>query len=112
MDIVIRQALVSMFFGALGAIAIQGVVWLVVPQPPRFAQVDLVGIMETEIAGMAKAKIEGGQIDAQARAQLIQDAVAAVATDSGRTILARQALIAGPVEHIPDLTEEVKKRMH
>jgi len=107
----IRQALFAMTFGALGAVALQGVIWLTVPQPPRFAQVDLVAIMETEIAGMARQKIGGTEVDPQARAARIQSAVAAVATESGRTILARQALIAGPMDDVPDLTDEVRRRL-
>lgn len=107
----IRQALFSMLFGALGAVALQGIVWLTLPQPPRFAQVDLVAIMETEITGMARDRIGGRKIDAQARAARIQDAVAAVAAESGRTILARQALIAGPMDAVPDLTGEVRRRL-
>jgi hypothetical protein len=107
----IRNALFAMGFGALGAVAIQGVVWWAIPQPPRFAQVDLAAIMETEIEGMARGKIGGQQIDPQARAIRIQDAVAAVAAESGRTILARQALIAGPMDDVPDLTEEVKGKL-
>lgn len=107
----IRQALFAMAFGALGAVALQGVIWLTVPQPPRFAQVDLVAIMETEIAGMARQKIGGTEVDPQARAARIQSAVAAVAAESGRTILARQALIAGPMDDVPDLTDEVRRRL-
>lgn len=107
----IRQALFAMAFGALGAVALQGVIWLIVPQPPRFAQVDLVAIMETEIAGMARQKIGGSEVDPQARAARIQNAVAAVAAESGRTILARQALIAGPMAEVPDLTDEVRRRL-
>lgn len=107
----IRQALFAMAFGALGAVALQGVIWLIVPQPPRFAQVDLVAIMETEIAGMARQKIGGTEVDPQARAARIQDAVAVVAAESGRTILARQALIAGPMAEVPDLTDEVRRRL-
>ncbi|BCO29978.1 hypothetical protein TspCOW1_00810 [Thiohalobacter sp. COW1] len=107
----IRQALFAMAFGALGAIALQGVIWLTVPQPPRFAQVDLVAIMETEIAGMARQKIGGSEVDPQARAARIQSAVAAVAAESGRTILARQALIAGPMDEVPDLTDEVRRQL-
>lgn len=106
-----RQALFAMAFGALGAVALQGVIWLIVPQPPRFAQVDLVAIMETEIAGMARQKIGGTEVDPQARAAWIQSAVAAVAAESGRTILARQALIAGPMDEVPDLTDEVRRRL-
>lgn len=106
-----RQALFAMAFGALGAVALQGVIWLIVPQPPRFAQVDLVAIMETEIAGMARQKIGGTEVDPQARAARIQSAVAAVAAESGRTILARQALIAGPMDEVPDLTDEVRRRL-
>lgn len=107
----IRQALFAMAFGALGAIALQGVIWLTVPQSPRFAQVDLVAIMETEIAGMARQKIGGSEVDPQARAARIQSAVAAVAAESGRTILARQALIAGPMDEVPDLTDEVRRQL-
>ena len=107
----IRQALFAMAFGALGAVALQGVIWLIVPQPPRFAQVDLVAIMETEIAGMARQKIGGTEVDPQARAARIQDSVATVAAESGRTILARQALIAGPIDDVPDLTDEVRRRL-
>lgn len=107
----IRQALFAMAFGALGAIALQGVIWLTVPQPPRFAQVDLVAIMETEIAGMARQKIGGSDVDPQARAARIQSAVAAVAAESGRTILARQALIAGPMNAVPDLTDAVRRQL-
>ena len=107
----IRQALFAMAFGALGAVALQGVIWLIVPQPPRFAQVDLVAIMETEIAGMARQKIGGTEVDPQARAARIQNAVAAVAAESGTTILARQALIAGPMEDVPDLTDEVRRQL-
>lgn len=107
----IRQALFAMAFGALGAVALQGVIWLTMPQPPRFAQVDLVAIMETEIAGMARQKIGGTEVDPQARAARIQSAVAAVSAESGRTILARQALIAGPMAEVPDLTDEVRRRL-
>jgi hypothetical protein len=107
----IRQALFAMAFGALGAVALQGVIWLTVPQPPRFAQVDLVAIMETEIAGMARQRIGGTEVDPQSRAARIQDAVAVVAAESGRTILARQALIAGPMAEVPDLTDEVRRRL-
>jgi hypothetical protein len=107
----IRQALFAMAFGALGAVAVQGVIWLTVPQPPRFAQVDLVAIMETEITGMARQKIGGTEVDPQARAARFQSAVAAVAAESGRTILARQALIAGPMDDVPDLTDEVRRRL-
>lgn len=107
----IRQALFAMAFGALGAIALQGVIWMTVPQPPRFAQVDLVAIMETEIAGMARQKIGGSEVDPQARAARIQSAVAAIAAESGRTILARQALIAGPMNAVPDLTDEVRRQL-
>lgn len=100
-----------MAFGALGAVALQGVIWLTAPPPPRFAQVDLVAIMEAEIAGMARQKIDGAAVDPQARAARIQNAVAAVAAESGRTILARQALIAGPMDQVPDLTDEVRRRL-
>lgn len=107
----IRQALFAMAFGALGAVALQGIIWLTIPQPPRFAQVDLVAIMESEIAGMARQKIGGSELDPQARAARIQSAVATVAAESGRTILARQALIAGPMDDVPDLTDEVRRRL-
>jgi hypothetical protein len=103
----IRQALFSMAFGALGAAALQGIVWMALPQPPRFAQVDLVAIMQDEITGMTRDRLGGQEIDAQARAELIQDAVAAVAMESGRTVLAKQALVAGLMEEVPDLTDEV-----
>jgi hypothetical protein len=103
----IRQALFSMAFGALGAAALQGIVWMALPQPPRFAQVDLVAIMQDEITGMARDRLDGQEIDAQARAAQIQEAVAAVADESGRTILAKQALVAGPMHEVPDLTDEV-----
>ena len=78
----IHQALFAMAFGALGSVALQGVIWLTVPQPPRFAQVDLVAIMETEIAGMARQRIGGTEVDPQARAARIQNAVAAIAAES------------------------------
>ena len=107
----IRQALFSMAFGALGAAALQGVVWMALPHPPRFAQVDLVTIMQEEIAGMTRERMGGREIDAQARATLIQDAVAAVAMESGRTILAKQALVAGPMDGVPDLTDEVWRKL-
>ncbi len=107
----IRQALFSMAFGALGAAALQGVVWLALPQPPRFAQVDLVAIMQDEIAGMTRERMDGREIDAQSRAAQIQDAVASVAAESGRTILAKQALVAGPMDEVPDLTDEVWRRL-
>lgn len=107
----IRQALFAMAFGALGAIALQGVIWLTVPQSPRFAQVDLVAIMETEIARMARQKIGGSEVDPQTRAARMQSAVAAVAAESGRTILARQALIAGPMDEVPDLTDAVRRQL-
>jgi hypothetical protein len=107
----IRRALFSMAFGALGAAALQGVVWMMLPQPPRFAQVDLVAIMQDEITGMTRERMGGRAIDAQARAALIQDAVAAVAMESGRTILSKQALVAGPMDGVPDLTDEVWRKL-
>jgi hypothetical protein len=107
----IRRALFSMAFGALGAAALQGVVWMVLPQPPRFAQVDLVAIMKDEITGMARERLGGQKIDAQVRAAQIQDAIATVAMESGRTILAKQALVAGPMDKVPDLTDEVWRKL-
>jgi len=107
----IRAALFSMLFGAVGAVAIQGVVWRAIPQPPRFGQVDLVAIMEGEVEGMARRKMGGEDIDAEGRARLIQDAVAAVAQESGRVLIARQALVAGAVADVPDMTERVRERL-
>lgn len=107
----IRRALLSMTFGALGAAALQGIVWITLPQPPRFAQVDLVAVMKDEIEGMTHERLGGQKIDAQVRAARIQDVIAAVATESGRTILAKQALVAGPMEEVPDLTDEVRRRL-
>lgn len=107
----IRRVLFSMAFGALGAAALQGVVWQVLPQPPRLAQVDLVAIMESEISGMARGRLGGHEIDARTRAARIQDAIVAVAAESGRTLLAKQALIADPMEAVPDLTDAVLRKM-
>jgi hypothetical protein len=107
----IRRALFSMAFGALGAAALQGIVWMALPQPLRFAQVDLVAIMQDEIEGMTRDRLGGQKIDAQVRAARIQDAVAAVAMESGRTILAKQALVTGPINEVPDLTDEVRRKL-
>jgi len=107
----IRHALFSMTFGALGAAALHGIIWLALSQPPRFAQVDLVAIMEREITGMTQDRLDGREVDAQLRAMLIQDAVAAVAAESGYILLAKQALIAGPMDEVPDLTDEVRRRL-
>jgi hypothetical protein len=107
----IRRALFSMTFGALGAAALQGIVWIALPQPPRFAQVDLVAIMGDEIKGLTHERLGGQKIDTQARAALIQDAIAAVALESGRTLLAKQALVAGPTDEVPDLTDEVRRKL-
>ena len=107
----IRQALFSMAFGALGAAALQGIFLMTLPQPPRFAQVDLVSIMQREITGMARDRLDGREINAQARALYIQDAVVAVAEETGYTILAKQALMASPMDEVPDLTDEVRRRL-
>lgn len=107
----IRRALFSMAFGALGAAALQGIVWMALPQPPRFAQVDLVDIMEREIKGMTQGRLAGREVDAQGRVAKLQAVLAAVAAESGRILLARQALVADPLYEVPDLTDEVRRRL-
>jgi hypothetical protein len=107
----IKQALFSLGFGALGGLVLQSVMILVLPQTPRFAQVDLVEVMQDEIESMAKTKIDGNVIDPNQRAARVQSAIADIAAETGRTIIVRQALIAGPAGDVPDYTQELKARL-
>ncbi len=111
MDGLIPRALFSMGFGALGALAIQGVVWLVQPKPPRFGQVDLVAIMQSEVEQMARKRVDGDPVDPAERSARIQQAVDSVAEAHGRVLLAKQALMAAPAGAVPDLTVAVRRRL-
>lgn len=107
----IRRALFSMGWGALGALLLQGIVWVALPHPPRFAQVDLVTLMSEQVRSMAAQAQAGAQVDVASRGAQIQKALAAVASRSGRTLLASQALVAGATSDIPDLTDQVRQEL-
>ena len=107
----IRRALLSMGWGMLGALLLQGIVWVTVPRPPRLARVDMVAIMSEQVKRMAAQARAGTKVDIAARGAQIQNALARVAARSGRTLIASQALVAGTTADIPDLTDQVRQEL-
>jgi len=103
----IGRALFAMGFGMLGALALQGAVWLIMPPPPRLAQVDLVAIMQDEVRDLAGAHGAGKQIDTSGRAAVIQEALRTVSAETGHVLIARQAVLADP-GMIPDFTDRIR----
>lgn len=109
----IRQALFSMFWGMLGALTVFSALQVLMP-PLRFAQIDLVAIMQEQTRALARHRTNGGAGDATQRAQRIQAAVQAVCDDRRRLVIASQALVAVPAgtpSDIPDLTDAVRRRL-
>jgi xanthosine utilization system XapX-like protein len=103
-----------MVFGALGAVATYGALRLASPPPARFALVDLVSILHSEIESLAKRRVDGEPMpteEAAARAQQVHDAILEVANEHGRVILARQVMVTAPTDDVPDLTEAVRARL-